>query len=143
MNNDNNNNDNDDDKMIDKQDFSQMYRLRGEREETVSHITTEYKKLVQEQNKNWRHDHVAKVVHWNLCRNYDLQCKETQYNYSPEGVMENDQVQLLWDFRVQTAITIKNITCPIQFIHSFVFIYSFIFSINQKYKNSIQKFIIH
>ena len=72
MNNDNNNNDNDDDKMIDKQDFSPMYRLRGEREETVSHITTEYKKLVQEQYKNWRHDHVAKVVHWNLCRNYDL-----------------------------------------------------------------------
>ena len=74
MNNDNtnNDNDNDDDKMIDKQDFSPMYRLCGEREETVSHITTEYKKLVQKQYKNWRHDQVAKVVHWNLCQNYDL-----------------------------------------------------------------------
>ena len=43
MNNDNNNdNDNGDEKiMIDKQDFSPMSRLCGEREETVSHITTE------------------------------------------------------------------------------------------------------
>ena len=76
MNNDNtttnNNNDNDDDKMIDKQDSSPMCRLCGEREETVSHITTEYKKLAQKQYKNWRHDQVAKVVHWNLCQSYDL-----------------------------------------------------------------------
>ena len=47
MNNDNNNNDNDndDDKMIDKQDFSPMSRLCGEREETVSHITTEIQEI--------------------------------------------------------------------------------------------------
>ena len=46
MNNDNNNdNDNDDDKMIDKQDFSSMSRLGGEREETVSHITTEIQEI--------------------------------------------------------------------------------------------------
>ena len=46
MNNDNNNdNDNDDDEMIDKQDFSPMSRLCGEREETVSHITTEIQEI--------------------------------------------------------------------------------------------------
>ena len=46
MNNDNNNdNDNDDDKMIDKQYFSPMSRLCGEREETVSHITTEIQEI--------------------------------------------------------------------------------------------------
>ena len=46
MNNENNNdNDNDDDKMIDKQDFSSMSRLCGEREETVSHITTEIQEI--------------------------------------------------------------------------------------------------
>ena len=46
MNNDNNNdNDNDDDKIIDKQYFSPMSRLCGEREETVSHITTEIQEI--------------------------------------------------------------------------------------------------
>ena len=42
-------NDNDDDEMIDKQDFSPTCRLCGEREETVTHITTEYNKLSQRQ----------------------------------------------------------------------------------------------
>ena len=63
MNNDNNNdNDNDDDKIIDKQYFSPMSRLCGEREETISHITTKCKKLAQKQYKNRRHDQVATVV---------------------------------------------------------------------------------
>ena len=52
VNNDDNNNDNDDDNMIDKQDFLPMCRLCGERKETVSHITTECKKLPQKQYKN-------------------------------------------------------------------------------------------
>ena len=88
--------------MIDKQDVSPMCRLCGEREETVSHIVTECKKLAQKQYTNWRRDQVTKVVHWKLCQNYDLQCNGTWYDHSPAAVMENDQVKLLWDFRIQT-----------------------------------------
>ena len=36
-----------------------MCRLCGEREETVSHIATECKKLAQKQYKNWRHYQVT------------------------------------------------------------------------------------
>ena len=39
-----------------------MCRLCGEREETISHIATECKKLAQKHYKSWRHDQVAKVV---------------------------------------------------------------------------------
>ena len=45
-----------------ERDWMPMCRLCGEREETVSHIATECKKLAQKQYKNWRHDQVAKVV---------------------------------------------------------------------------------
>ena len=90
---------------IDRQDVSPMCRLCGEREETVSHITTECNKLAQIKTsiyKSWRHDEVAQAIHWNLCKKFNLQCKETWYDHSPEAVMENDQVKLLWDFRIQT-----------------------------------------
>ena len=79
-----------------------MCRLCGEREETVTHITTECKKLAQNQYKSWRHDKVAQAIHWNLCKQFNLRRKETWYDHSPEAVMENDQVKLLWDFRIQT-----------------------------------------
>ena len=79
-----------------------MCRLCGEREETISHITTVRKKLAQKQYKNWRHDQVARVVYRKLCQNYDLQCNETWYDHSPDAVMENDPVKLLWNFGIQT-----------------------------------------
>ena len=75
-----------------------MCPLCGEREGTVSHIAAE----CQNQYKNWRHDKVAQAVHWNLCKKFNLQCNETWHDHSPEEVMENDEVKLLWDFRIQT-----------------------------------------
>ena len=93
-------------KKIEKPDVLPLCHLCGEREETVSYITAECKKLAQNQSKNWRHDKVAQVVHWNLCKKIYLQCSKTWYDHSPEIVMENDQVKLLWDFRIQTATAI-------------------------------------
>ena len=66
-------------------------------------------KLAQNpQYKNWRHDQVAQVVHWNLCKKIYLQYNKTWYDDSPEAVMENDQVELLSDFRIQTVIVLEN-----------------------------------
>ena len=88
--------------MIDKQDVSPMCHLCGEREETVSHIVTECKKLAQKQYKNSDTIRHNQVVHWKLCQNYDLQCNENWYDHSPEAAIENDQVKLLRDFSIQT-----------------------------------------
>ena len=80
-----------------------------ERAETDSHITAECKKLAQNQYKNWRHDKVAQVLHWNLSKKFNLECSETWpgNDHFLEAVMENYvyQVKLLWDFRIQTAET--------------------------------------
>ena len=40
-------------------------------------------------------------IQWKLCQNYDLHCNDTN-DHSPEAVMENDQLKLLWEFRIQT-----------------------------------------
>ena len=46
----------------------------------------------------WRHDKVGKAIHWKLCQKFSLPCKDKWY----DGVMVNDQVKVLWDFKVQT-----------------------------------------
>ena len=39
----------------------------------MSHIAAECKKLAQNQYKNWRHK-VAEVIHWDVCKNFNLTC---------------------------------------------------------------------
>ena len=87
---------------IDKEDMPPMWRLYGEREETINHVTAEYKKLVQKEYKMWGHDKVGQAIHWKLCQKFSLPCKDKWNNHAPEGVMENDQVKVPWNFRVQT-----------------------------------------
>ena len=87
---------------IDKQDVSPICRMCGKREESIAHVVAECEKLAQNQYKNWRHDRVGKVIHWELCKKYDFDCKEKWYDHIPEGVLENEKSKILWDFRIQT-----------------------------------------
>ena len=56
---------------IDKTEVNALCRLCGECEETVVHVL-ECKQLAQRQYKEWRHDAIAKVIHWELCKVNDL-----------------------------------------------------------------------
>ena len=87
---------------IDKQDISPMCRLCGEREETISHIVAECTKLAQKQYRHWRHDRVASVIHWTLCKRFGFPHSDQWYEHVPERVLENENVKLLWDFSIQT-----------------------------------------
>ena len=72
----------------------------GERGKTVQHIICECKKLAQSEYKI-RHDTVAKLVHWKLCKKHNLERKEKWYEHCPEGVVEDDDVKLIWDINIQ------------------------------------------
>ena len=74
-----------------------MCRLCGGREETTSHVTAECKKLAQMYTM-WRLDKVGQAI---LCQKFSFRCKEKWYHHDPEGVMENYQVKVPWDFRIQ------------------------------------------
>ena len=87
---------------IDKQDVSPMCRMCGKREETIAHVVAECEKLAQNQYKNWRHDRVGRIIHWELCRRYGFKCTEKWYDHIPKGVLENEKSKILWDFRIQT-----------------------------------------
>ena len=89
-NNNNNNNSNNNNNNIlinnnNKQDITPLCRMCGERDETVSHVVAECKKLVQPQYKAWRHDRLAVEVHRNMCKRYKLPYKAQWYEYTPES----------------------------------------------------------
>ena len=89
-------------KVIDKEDISAMCRLCGERDETIAHIVSECKMLAQKQYKQWRHDKVAQIIHWDICRKHGLEHQSKWYEHIPETVVENEEVKVLWDMNIQT-----------------------------------------
>ena len=87
---------------IDKENISPLCRICGEREETVAHLISECKNLAQKQYKQWRHDKIAQVIHWQLCKDYNLEHAEKWYDHRPQVTVENDKVKILWDMKIQT-----------------------------------------
>jgi len=89
-------------KIIYKENVSSLCRMCGKYDETIAHITSECPKLAQNEYKTWRHDQVARVIHWKLCEKWGFEKGETWYKHTPEKVLENEECKLLWDFSIQT-----------------------------------------
>ena len=85
---------------IDKTSENPLCRMCGERGEAVQHIICECKKLAQCEYKR-THETVAKLVHWKLCKKHNRERKEKWYEHCPEGVVEDDDVKLIWDINIQ------------------------------------------
>ena len=54
--------------------------------------------------RNWlrkkykrRQDNVAKKLHWDFCKKNGLEHTEKWYEHGPEGVVENEEIKVLWD----------------------------------------------
>ena len=87
---------------IDKTQKDSKCRMCNQKEETVNHIASECpKKLAQREYKR-RHDCVAKALHWDVYRLYDIDCGNKWYEHQPDGVVETTNVKILWDVNIQT-----------------------------------------
>ena len=47
---------------------------------------------------------MARVVHGKLSKSCQLERKEKWFEYVPEGVVENNEVKVLWDMNIQCDI---------------------------------------
>ena len=77
----------------------------GDKEETISHIISECKQLAQKEYKLSRHDKVAAILHWDICKKNGFECGDKSYEHvvdSEKKVLENEDVKVLWDFPIQT-----------------------------------------
>ena len=86
---------------IEKSDVSPMCRMCNAAEETVFHIVSECRVHAQTEYKG-RHDKLAKLIHWDLCKKYGVKVHSKWYDHVPEKVEETDHVKILWDFNIQT-----------------------------------------
>ena len=84
---------------IDKSTSDATYRVCKQSEETVAHIVSGCSKFAQKEYKR-RHDCVARALHWDLCRVYDIQTTQKWYEHQPEGVLKKENVKILWDFNI-------------------------------------------
>ena len=49
-----------------------------------------------------RHNKVARIVHWRICKQYDIPVHKKAYRHDVCPVIENDKVKILWDMFIQT-----------------------------------------
>ena len=87
-------------------EISPMCRKCNEKVETINHIISECPALAQREYKG-RHDTVAKALHWKICKEYHLPSAEKWYNHTPEKVLENEEIKILWDYDVRTDHVIQ------------------------------------
>ena len=85
----------------DKTQQNSKCRLCSDRDETINHIISECSKLAQKEYKA-RHDWVGKVIHWEMCRKFQIDHTKKWYMHNPAPVLENDSHKLLWDFNIET-----------------------------------------
>ena len=85
---------------VDKTSSNSKFRLCKVKEETIDHLMSSCNKIVQTDYKE-RHDKVSSMLHWNLCRKYNLPTADKWWEHKVDKVLQKD-IQILWDFKVQT-----------------------------------------
>ena len=85
---------------IDKTQQNSQCWLRGDRDETINHIS-ESNKLAQKEYKTC-HDWIDKVIRWDMCKNFKFDYKNKWYMRKQAPVQENNTHKLLWDFDIHT-----------------------------------------
>ena len=54
-----------------------------------------------------RLDNIARIIHWELCRLYELDDAEKWLEHQPVSVLETDRTKVLWNFKIQCNHTIE------------------------------------
>ena len=76
---------------------SPLCQICNEKGESVSHLVSECSKLAWREYKR-RHDNVARIIHWELCRLYELDRADKWFEHQPNSVQETDRTKVLRDF---------------------------------------------
>ena len=88
-------------KNVSKTSNNELCRMCKTQKETIDHLiagcsmiaATEYLK---------RHNQVARYVHWEVCKHFNITVADKWYDHEPLSVLENEQVNILYDFSIHT-----------------------------------------
>ena len=79
---------------IDKVKEDSKCRLCKEQGETIDHLINVCSKIAQTDYKE-RHNKVASMLHWNLCKKYNLPVSEKWWEHNVEKMLQNEEVKIL------------------------------------------------
>ena len=84
-------------------------RICGQFQETIDHVVAGCPELAKTEYLR-RHNRAATYLHWNLCKEFNINTKEKWYEHEPQTVTENDDTTILWNMPIQTDREIKRPT---------------------------------
>ena len=91
---------------IDKTQQNSRCWLCDGRDETISHIISEYSKLAQKEYIT-RHDWMGKVIYREFFKQLKFDHMNKWYMHNLASVLENETHKLQWDFKIQTDLLIS------------------------------------
>lgn len=68
----------------------------GIRDETITHVLAECSQLAQNEYKKIRHDEIAVMIHWDICKKFDFHGTGKSYEHvvdEKSRVLENDEAK--------------------------------------------------
>ena len=74
--------------------------------ETVDHIVAGCSALAPT-NYTDRHNQVASIIHWDVCRHFGVPVEIKWYRHHPDRLVETDDITMMWDTTISTARKIK------------------------------------
>ena len=83
-----------------------MCRRCGQYQETGDHIVAGCPELAKSDYLH-RHDKATSYLHWNICKDLNLNVEEKWYEHERQTVTARDNITILWDMPIQTDREIK------------------------------------
>ena len=55
-----------------------------------------------------RHNKVCEVIHWYICKNFDIPVPENSWEHERKAITENMEVPLTYDLMIPSSMNIEN-----------------------------------
>ena len=83
-----------------------LCRICGQFQETIDHIVAGCPEMAKTEYLH-RHNKAATYLHWNICKEFNINTKSKWYEHEPQTVSEKDDITIMWDMPMQRDRKIK------------------------------------
>ena len=63
---------------------------------------------MSEQLYTQRHNKVCRVIHWHICRTFNIPVPENSWKHEPKEITENKEVMLTYNLMIPLSVNIEN-----------------------------------
>ena len=71
--------------------------------DTVDHIVAGCSALAPMDYTD-RYNQVASIIHWDVCRHFEVPVESKWYRHHPDRLVETDDITMMWDTTIPTAM---------------------------------------